>query len=81
MSFDIIDEGNAILKASADDLHVMMREGLDQRLAIYGKSLLCYSPTAYPYEIKDHTPHSDSNIDYCSCSSDGITANRFSSGY
>jgi len=60
VSFDIINEGNAVLNASADDLQVMMREGLDQRLTIYGKDLLCYSPTAYPYEIKDHTqvgPH------------------------
>ncbi|MFX1559223.1 MAG: radical SAM protein [Promethearchaeota archaeon] len=60
MSFDIINEGTAILQASSDDLQVMMREGLDERLMIYGKSLLCYSPTAYPYEIKDHVqvgPH------------------------
>jgi uncharacterized radical SAM superfamily protein len=37
-----------------------MKEGLDQRLTIYGNDLLCYSPTAYPYEIKDHAqsmPH------------------------
>jgi uncharacterized radical SAM superfamily protein len=60
VSFDIINEGNAILNTSDDDLQVMMREGLDQRLTIYGKNLLCYSPTAYPYEIKDHAqvgPH------------------------
>jgi uncharacterized radical SAM superfamily protein len=55
VSFDIINEGKAILKASSDDLQVMMKEGMDQRLTIYGKSLFCYSPTAYPYEIKDHT--------------------------
>ena len=60
MSFDIIDEGHAVLKASSDDLEELMKEGLDQRLSIYGNELLCYSPTAYPYEIKDHTqvgPH------------------------
>ena len=62
MSFDIINEGNAILNASTDDLQVMMREGLDQRLTIYGKDLLCYSPTAYPYEIKDHAQVSPHNF-------------------
>ena len=54
MSFDIINEGHAVLKVSSDDLDIMMKEGLDQRLSIYGNDLLCYSPTAYPYEIKDH---------------------------
>ncbi|MFW9798405.1 MAG: radical SAM protein [Candidatus Thorarchaeota archaeon] len=60
MSFDILSEGTAILQAPSEDLQVMMREGLDQRLTIYGTTLLCYSPTAYPYDIKDHTqvgPH------------------------
>ena len=63
MSFDIIEEGTAILKSSLDELQVMMREGLDQRLTIYGKDLLCYSPTAYPYEIKDHTQVSTHNFE------------------
>jgi uncharacterized radical SAM superfamily protein len=62
VSFDIINEGNAILQASSEDLQVMMKEGLDQRLTIYGKDLLCYSPTAYPYEIKDHTQISSHNF-------------------
>ncbi|OLS21855.1 MAG: Biotin synthase [Candidatus Thorarchaeota archaeon AB_25] len=60
MSFDIIDEGHAVLKVSSDEFEEIMKVGLDQRLSIYGNGLLCYSPTAYPYEIKDHTqvgPH------------------------
>jgi uncharacterized radical SAM superfamily protein len=62
VSFDIINEGAAILNASSEDLQVMMKEGLDQRLTIYGKDLFCYSPTAYPYEIKDHTQISQHNF-------------------
>jgi uncharacterized radical SAM superfamily protein len=60
VSFDIIDEGHAVLEVSSDELAEIMKVGLDQRLSIYGNDLLCYSPTAYPYEIKDHTqvgPH------------------------
>jgi len=60
VSFDIINEGHAVLKVSSEDLDILMKEGLDQRLSIYGNDLLCYSPTAYPYEIKDHAqtgPH------------------------
>lgn len=55
MSFDIIDEGHAVLKVSSDEFEEIMKVGLDQRLSIYGNDLLCYSPTAYPHEIKDHT--------------------------
>lgn len=62
MSFDIINEGHALLKSSSDDLMVMMEEGLDIRLSIYGNDLLCYSPTAYPYEIKNHTQVSPHNF-------------------
>jgi uncharacterized radical SAM superfamily protein len=53
--FDILNEGHAVLKASSEDLQELMKEGLNQRLTIYGNDLLCYSPTAYPYEIRDHT--------------------------
>ena len=65
MSFDIINEGHAILKVSSEDFEEMMKEGLDQRLSIYGTDLLCYSPTAYPYEIKDHAqvgPHNFASL-------------------
>ena len=62
MSFDIIDEGQAILQASSGDLEIMMSEGLDQKLTIYGSDLLCYSPTAYPYEIKEHSQVSSHNF-------------------
>jgi len=62
MSFDIINEGSAILKASSEDLQVMMNEGLDQRITIYGRDLFCYSPTAYPYEIRNHSQISSHNF-------------------
>jgi len=60
VSFNIINDSRAVLHASSDDLKTLMNEGLDQRLSIYGNDLLCYSPTAYPYEIKNHSqvhPH------------------------
>lgn len=63
MSFDIINEGYAILQASSDEFEDLMKEGFDQRLVIYDKDLLCYSPTAYPYEIKDHVQASSHNFE------------------
>ncbi|MFW9974811.1 MAG: radical SAM protein [Candidatus Thorarchaeota archaeon] len=62
MSFSIINDGPNILQASAEDLRELMKEGFDQRLIIYGNDLLCYSPTAYPYQIKDHTQVSAQNF-------------------
>jgi uncharacterized radical SAM superfamily protein len=62
VSFDIIDEGHAVLKVSSDEFEEIMKVSLDQRLSIYGNGLLCYSPTAYPYEIKDHTQVSPHNF-------------------
>ena len=62
MSFDIVNEGRAILHASSEDLEIMMSEGFEQRLIIYGSDLLCYSPTAYPYEIKEHSQVSSHNF-------------------
>ncbi len=55
MSFNIINDGPKVFHASSDDLREFMKEGFDQRLTIYGNDLLCYSPTAYPYQINDHT--------------------------
>ncbi len=62
MSFSIINDGPNVLQASTEDLRELMKEGFDQRLIIYGNDLLCYSPTAYPYQIKDHTQVSAQNF-------------------
>jgi len=62
VSFDIINEGYAVLQASSNELKELMKEGFDQRLIIYDHDLLCYSPTAYPYEIKDHVQVSSQNF-------------------
>ena len=62
MSFDIIRDGHAVLQASSEELEELMKESFDQRLTIYGNNLLCYSPTAYPYQIKDHKQVSSRNF-------------------
>ncbi len=62
MSFDIIDDGHAVLDVSSDELQELMQEAFDQRLIIYGNDLLCYSPTAYPYSVRNHTQSSSHNF-------------------
>jgi len=62
VSFDIIDDGHIILEVSSDELQELMQEALDQRLIIYGNNLLCYSPTAYPYSVRNHTQSSSHNF-------------------
>lgn len=60
MSFDITTDGASIIKASSNELKEWMEQSYDKRLTVFGKELLCYSPTAYPYGIKDHkqiSPH------------------------
>ncbi|MFW9808062.1 MAG: radical SAM protein [Candidatus Thorarchaeota archaeon] len=54
MSFEIIPDGNSVLQASSSQLEEWMRRGLSTRLKTFGNKLFCYSPTAYPYRIKDH---------------------------
>jgi uncharacterized radical SAM superfamily protein len=54
VSFDILSDGHAILNASMDDLESWMHRAMQVRLQSFGRDLLCYSPTAYPYKIRDH---------------------------
>lgn len=54
MSFDILKDGHQILKSSKDNLDKWMSKAFQSRLNSFGRELVCYSPTAYPYEIQDH---------------------------
>ncbi len=62
MSFDFLKEGTSILKASSSELKEWMNQGFKERLNVFGNELLCYSPTAYPYKIKDHKQVSPDNF-------------------
>ncbi|MGY5872410.1 MAG: radical SAM protein [Candidatus Thorarchaeota archaeon] len=54
MSFDILADGQQILKSSLDEFDHWMQKAFQTRLKSFDKQLVCYSPTAYPYQIKDH---------------------------
>jgi len=54
LSFDILSDGHAIQKATRDEMEGWMQEAMQVRLRSFGRNLLCYSPTAYPYKIRDH---------------------------
>ncbi|TFG32772.1 radical SAM protein [Candidatus Thorarchaeota archaeon] len=54
MSFDIIADGQQILKSSLNEFEKWMHKAFQSRLNSFDKLLVCYSPTAYPYQIKDH---------------------------
>lgn len=54
MAFDISSDGGAILNASASDLEHMMTLAFESRINSFGRNLTCYSPTVYPYKIRDH---------------------------
>jgi uncharacterized radical SAM superfamily protein len=56
MSFDILTDGHTILNATRDEMDGWMHEAMQVRLQSFGKDLICYSPTAYPYKIRDHEP-------------------------
>ncbi len=62
MSFDFFTDGISILQASSNDLEVWMSEALNSRRITFGNELLCYSPTAYPYRIRDHEQVSSVNF-------------------
>ncbi len=60
MNFDFISDGTSILQATSSELKDWMKQGFNERLSVFGNKLLSYSPTAYPYKIKDHkqvSPH------------------------
>jgi uncharacterized radical SAM superfamily protein len=52
--FDILADGYTILKAQTDEFDDWMQEAMSVRLQNFGREIICYSPTAYPYRIKDH---------------------------
>ena len=54
MSFDILADGQQILKSSLDEFDQWMQKAFQTRLKYFDRQLVCYSPTAYPYQIKDH---------------------------
>ena len=58
MTFDILSDGATILEASPADFTNWMKLGLEVRRRNFSDDLLCYSPTAYPYEINEHTQSS-----------------------
>ncbi len=54
MSFDILEDGRRILESSRDDFDHWLVQAFQSRLDHFGNQLVCYSPTAYPYQITDH---------------------------
>jgi len=54
VSFDILNDGYQILRSSANEFDMWLSKAFQSRLNSFGKQLACYSPTAYPYQIKDH---------------------------
>jgi uncharacterized radical SAM superfamily protein len=54
LSFDILNDGHQILETSRVDFNQWMSKAFQSRLNSHGRKLVCYSPTAYPYQIKDH---------------------------
>jgi uncharacterized radical SAM superfamily protein len=62
LTFDILSDGAVVVEASSDDYEVWMKQGFDIRRQNFGDDLLCYSPTAYPYEIDDHKQSRSNNF-------------------
>lgn len=48
-------EGLALMSAPRHEFESVMATGLSLRLRRFGTGLLCYSPTGYPYSIRDHS--------------------------
>jgi uncharacterized radical SAM superfamily protein len=60
VSFDILEDGHQILKSPSEEFDDWLLRAFKTRLDRFGTQLVCYSPTAYPYQIKDHKQvHSD----------------------
>jgi uncharacterized radical SAM superfamily protein len=62
LSFDILSDGQRIIQSGLEDLDLWMKEGFEARCKAFGSELLCYSPTAYPYSIRDHKQRSSQNF-------------------
>jgi uncharacterized radical SAM superfamily protein len=50
------------MRASAKKFESWMKKAFENRIHKFGKKLLCYSPTAYPYKIDDHLQSSPHNF-------------------
>jgi len=62
LDFDILVDGHAILAASITELGQWMKQAFEVRLANFTRELFCYSPTAYPYKIRNHTQSTSHNF-------------------
>jgi uncharacterized radical SAM superfamily protein len=62
MTFDILTDGRAVIAASKSELRTWMSQGFTKRLENFGSTLFCYSPTSYPYRIRDHVQKSPDNF-------------------
>ncbi|MDF1538727.1 MAG: radical SAM protein [Candidatus Thorarchaeota archaeon] len=54
MTFDILSDGKFLLDSSTNAFDNLMKEGFASRKKVFGNDLFCFSPTGYPYKIKDH---------------------------
>jgi uncharacterized radical SAM superfamily protein len=54
VTFDILSDGLTLLDGPYSEFEERMVEGLARRKKVFGKDLFCFSPTGYPYKIKDH---------------------------
>lgn len=54
MTFDILSDGLSLLNGTSNEFEDSMKTGLERRKKVFGKNLYCFSPTGYPYKIKDH---------------------------
>ncbi|NHI83523.1 MAG: radical SAM protein [Candidatus Thorarchaeota archaeon] len=65
MDFDITRDGLSLLSADKSELEQWMNMALNTRRKIFGRSLLCYSPTGYPHNIPAHqqeSPHAFTSL-------------------
>lgn len=62
MTFSILADGSTLMTASAAEFEQAMTEGFGVRLQRFGRDLMCYSPTVYPYKIRDHEQPNRSNF-------------------
>ncbi len=62
MTFSILRDGPDILNAPVEEADQAATEGFERRVQHFGSSLLCYSPTSYPYRIRDHRQTTPTNF-------------------
>jgi uncharacterized radical SAM superfamily protein len=75
LTFDIFSDGAAILEMPPDDFAEWMKRGFELRQHNFGTDLLCYSPTAYPYEIDEHKQSSSYNFNSLSVTGTSCSLN------